>query len=129
MVLLTILNGETAGTEHRARRFPFRVGRAATCDLCLAAEGVWDQHLEIQLQPAHGFVAIAQPEAYAIINGQRASTAVLRNGDVIDLGGAQLRFSLSPTRPRNWRLREALTWLALAALCLGQVALIYWLTE
>ena len=40
-----------------------------------------------------------------------------------------MRFGLSATRQRSLRLREALTWLALAGLCFGQVALIYWLLE
>jgi hypothetical protein len=39
----------------------------------------------------------------------------------------QNRFSLSPTRQDSLRFREAATWTALGALCLGQVWLIYWL--
>jgi len=38
-----------------------------------------------------------------------------------------MQFGLSPTRHRSLRLREVLTWIAFALLCLGQVALIYWL--
>jgi len=40
-----------------------------------------------------------------------------------------MHFALSPTRHRSLRIREALTWIALAALCLGQIALIYWLAQ
>jgi hypothetical protein len=51
------------------------------------------------------------------------------NGEGGPVEGAQIRFGLSPTSPRNWRVREALTWIALVGLCLGQVALIYWVME
>jgi hypothetical protein len=69
-------------------------------------------------------------EAFVAVNGQRLEQPlVLRNGDVIELGAVKLRFGLSPTRQRSLRFREAVTWIALAALCLGQVALIYWLAD
>jgi hypothetical protein len=55
--------------------------------------------------------------------------ALLRNGDMITLGGVTLRFSLSPLQQSGAALREWLTWIALGALCLGQVAAIYWLNR
>jgi len=129
VIHLKVLNGTAAGAECVARRFPFLVGRAPESHLRLEMEGVWDRHLEIRLQPSSGFVAATQSEAYVVVNGERVTSAVLRNGDLIELGAAQIRFSLSPTRPRGLRLREILTWVALVALCLGQVALIYRLLE
>jgi len=62
------------------------------------------------------------------VNGQRVQEAVLRNGDLIEAGSVKMRFGLSPAPQHSLRLREGLTWFALAVLCLGQVALIYWLT-
>jgi pSer/pThr/pTyr-binding forkhead associated (FHA) protein len=129
VVHLTILNGKKAGTEWIARRFPVRIGRASACDLRVDEDGVWDQHLDLNLHPAEGFVLSAQPEVFATVNSESIQQTLLRNGDVIGIGAVQLRFALSPTRHRGLRLREALTWLALAGLCLGQVALIYWLTQ
>ncbi len=129
VVQLRILNGKAAGTQCSARRFPFRIGRDRESDLCLEADGVWARHLAIELQPGAGFVATTQPETCAVINGQSTDSALLRNGDLIELGAVRIRFALAPTRPRSLLLREALTWIALAVLCLGQVALIYWLTE
>jgi len=52
---------------------------------------------------------------------------VLRSGDVIEAGSLKLQFWLSETRQAGLRLREGLTWAAIAAISLGQIALIYWL--
>jgi pSer/pThr/pTyr-binding forkhead associated (FHA) protein len=129
VVQLTILNGKKAGAEWLARRFPFRVGRAAACELCLDDDGVWDRHLEFNVKPAAGIFLAAQPEALTSVNGLPVAESVLRNGDLIEIGSLRLRFWLAPTRQRGLRLRECLTWLALALVSLGQVALIYWLLD
>jgi hypothetical protein len=61
------------------------------------------------------------------VNGQPVQQAVLRNGDAIDIGSLRLRFWLSETRQAGLRFREGITWAGIAAISLGQVALIYWL--
>lgn len=129
MVRLTILNGKKAGTEWVARRFPVRIGRSSACDLRLEEDGVWDQHLELSFDPEQGFILTVQPDALASVGGQSIQRTSLRNGDIIEIGALQMHFALSPTRHRSLRIREALTWIALAALCLGQIALIYWLAQ
>lgn len=127
MIQLKAFSGRKAGTYRIAPRFPVRIGRAPTSDLCLEEDGVWDCHLQIELRPPDGFFLSVQPGTSATINAQPVQGALLRNGDIIELGAAKLQFSLSPTCPRSLRWREVLTWVALAALCLGQVALVYWL--
>jgi pSer/pThr/pTyr-binding forkhead associated (FHA) protein len=127
VIQLKILDGKKAGAEWVARRFPVRIGRVAPSDLCLEEEGIWDQHLRIDLRRGQGLVLTTAPEAYVTVNGERVESTRLRNGDTITLGRVRLLFGLGPTRQRSLRLREVLTWLALAALCIGQVALIYWL--
>ena len=86
---------------------------------------MWDQHLEVSFQKRNGFILSVKENAFAAVNGQMVQEATLRNGDLIELGALQLRFALSPTRQRRLGWREFLTWAALAALCLGQVVLIY----
>jgi pSer/pThr/pTyr-binding forkhead associated (FHA) protein len=125
MVQLKILSGEKAGTMWVARRFPVRIGRAATADLRLEEDGVWDEHLQLEFKPAEGFVLHAQPKALASVNGQRVEQAVLRNGDAIEIGSLKLQFWLSETRQKGLRWREALIWTGIAAVSLGQIALIY----
>ncbi len=127
MVQLQILSGKKAGTPWGARRFPVRIGRSASADLQLEDDGVWDQHLQINFNPSDGFVLSAESEALTRVNGQPVQQTVLRNGDAIEIGATKLQFWLSQTRQTGLRFREWLTWAGVAAICLGQIALIYWL--
>ena len=127
MVQLKVLSGKMAGIAWVARRFPVRIGRSVGADLRLEESGVWDQHLQLDFDPAEGIVLSAQSNALTAVNGQAVQKTVLRNGDVIDIGSLRLQFWLSETRQADLRLREGFTWAALAAISLGQVGLIYWL--
>jgi pSer/pThr/pTyr-binding forkhead associated (FHA) protein len=129
MVQLNVLSGKKAGTAWVARHFPIRIGRSSKADLQSDESGVWDQHLQLDFDPATGLVLTAQPDALATVNGQPVQKAVLRNGDAINIGSLRLQFWLSETRQRGLRFREGLTWAALAAISLGQVAIIYWLVR
>jgi len=53
----------------------------------------------------------------------------LRNGDAIEIGSLKIQFWLSEARQRGLRLREWFVWVLIAAVCLGQVALIYGLVQ
>jgi hypothetical protein len=125
MVQLQVFSGKHAATSTLARRFPFVVGRNSTADLCLQQEGVWDRHLELHLQFPEGFLLKSHPQALTNVNGQPVQQAFLRNGDLIEVGPLKIQFWLSETCQRGMRTREFLTWFALAALCAGQIVLIY----
>ncbi len=127
MVQLRILSGKKAGTAWVTRRFPVRVGRAASADLQLEEDGVWDQHFQIQLSRTEGFLLHARSEAPALVNGHPTEQAVLRNGDIIELGAVKLQFWLGENSQAGLALREWLTWMGIAAVALGQAGLIYWL--
>ena len=127
MLQFSILSGKTAGTEWVARRFPVRIGRAASADLRLEEDGVWDEHLHLEFDVAEGLILETFPNASATVNGQPLQRTVLRNGDLIELGSVKMLFSLSKTRQTGLRLREGLTWAAIAVISLGQVFLVYWL--
>ena len=129
MIQLEILSGKTAGARWVARRFPVRIGRSATADLQLEEHGVWDEHLQIALNPAAGFVLQTAPAAIATVNAQPVERAVLRNGDTIEVGAVKLRFWLTEAPQRGLRFRENFVWVIIAAVCLGQIALIYWLVQ
>jgi hypothetical protein len=126
VIQLHILSGKQAGSEIVVRRFPFVVGRGEA-HLPLDDAGVWDRHCEIRFQPGTGFTFVADSRALAVINGERAGSGLLRNGDLLELGSACLRIWLTRTEQKTLRWREALTWLGLAALLAGQVALVYFL--
>ena len=109
------------------RRFPFVIGRAAEAGLPLDEAGVWERHLRIEFQRGAGFTFTAQNDALTLVNGERAESGLLRNGDLIELGSAQLRFWLARSEQKSLVPREALTWAALFALFAAQAALINWL--
>ena len=128
MIQLQVLTGKKAGDSLLARRFPVRIGRAKSSNLQLEETGVWDEHLTIGVSPAEGFVLQIRPDAAASVNGHPAQRAILRNGDIIELGSQKLQFWLSEARQRRLRMWELLVWTVLAATCAGQIALIYrWL--
>jgi pSer/pThr/pTyr-binding forkhead associated (FHA) protein len=129
MVQLNILSGKTAGSVFTARRFPFSIGRAAGVDLRLEEDGVWDRHAQLRLDNRQGFVIEAQTEALLSVNGEPCPGAVLRNGDTLELGSAKARFWLTPVPQRRLAPKEALVWFTIAAVSLGQVALIYWMVR
>jgi len=129
MVQLAILSGQRAGATATACRFPFHIGREHGADFRLEEDGVWDRHLELDLQMPEGFVLTVRPEAQAAVNDQPVRRTLLRNGDLIAIGSVQFRFWLSVTRQGSLRLREILTWVSLAVLCAAQIALIYRLLQ
>jgi pSer/pThr/pTyr-binding forkhead associated (FHA) protein len=122
---LSILSGRTAGQTCVVRSFPFVIGRSPEADLQLEEEGVWDKHLQLDLNRPDGFVIACQSGALARLNNQPLEGALLRSGDLVQFGSIKMQFWLSPVRQRGLRLREWLTWAAIAAISLGQVALIY----
>jgi pSer/pThr/pTyr-binding forkhead associated (FHA) protein len=129
MVQLTVLSGKMAGTEMAARHFPFTIGRSPESNLCLEEDGVWADHLRLAFDPQSGIVLTALENALVTVNGEPVREAVMRNGDLIEIGGAKLRFWLSAPRQYDLRLREALTWACFVLVAAGQVALIYWLLQ
>jgi hypothetical protein len=86
--------------------------------------GVFDRHAEIARSGTE-FVLRVVPPAIISVNAEPIQQRTLQSGDIIQVGSAQLRFGLSPTRHLSLRMREVLTWVGLALLCLAQVALIY----
>jgi len=126
---LSILSGKKAGATWVARRFPVRIGRAPSNDLQFDEEGVWNEHLTLEFDPAEGFLLQAHSHALVSVNGELVGRSFLRNGDVLELGALKLQFWLAETPQRGLRLREGLTWAGIVAVCLGQVVLIYWLLK
>lgn len=129
MVQIKVLSGNKAGSSWDARHFPVRIGRSARSHLQLEEAGVWDDHLKLSQDRAEGFVLETQANALASINGQPVQRAILRNGDTIEVGSVKLQFWLSESRQRRQALRETFVWVLITAVCLGQVALVYWLLK
>lgn len=124
MVQLQLLSGNRSGTVFTSVHFPIRAGRETGLDLTLDDSGVWQRHFLIDWRP-EGLLLEAEPEALLSVNDTPTHRVVLRSGDIITLGALKIRFSLSPVRQSSLVPRECLTWIALAALCLAQVGLVY----
>lgn len=124
MILLQILSGQKAGRQFTGTSFPIQVGRDAAADISLDEAGVWPRHFQITWQP-QGLVCQVEKNALLRINDEPADRAVLRSGDVISIGAIKIQFVLSPVRQSSLLARECLIWIAMALLCLSQVALIY----
>ena len=129
MVQIQFLNGAKAGTRWVACRLPFSVGRSAQDDLRLQADGVWERHARVELRDRRRAVLTSSAQALTSVNGHPIQEAVLRNGDILQIGSVQLQFSLSPVAHRGLRVREALTWIGIALMALAQVALVYLLAQ
>lgn len=127
MVQIKILSGKRAGSSWDARRFPVRIGRSANSDLQLEEAGVWDSHLTLGLDPSEGFLLQTEPNALASVNGHPAPRTALRNGDTIEIGSVKLQFWMSEPRQRGQAFREIFVWMLITAVCLAQIALVYWL--
>ncbi|HEU6447873.1 MAG TPA: FHA domain-containing protein [Verrucomicrobiae bacterium] len=129
MVQLTVISGKKAGAQVAARRFPFHIGRAAKNQLQLDDDGVWDSHLTIRIQKKEGFTFATTDHAITAVNDEPIESARLRNGDILTIGSAKVRFSLAPPRQRGLRVREFFVWTLIAAISAAQVVLVYWLVQ
>ncbi len=129
MVQLEIISGKSAGASLVTRRFPVLLGRSPEAQVLLEEPGVWNSHAQIDFVAHEGFFLRAEPNALTAVNGQAVAETLLRNGDVISLGGAQVRFWLAPARQRGLLVREGVFWALLVAVSLGQIALIYALLQ
>jgi len=128
MIQLQILSGKRAGVVFDSSKPPVTIGRSNEADVFLDEPGVWPSHCKIEWLK-EGLVLEVQSDALASVNGVPLPRAVLRHGDLITLGAVNLRFHLGPVKQYSAALREWLTWIALAILCLSQVAVIYFLTR
>jgi pSer/pThr/pTyr-binding forkhead associated (FHA) protein len=129
MVQLKICSGKMAGNTQVVRHFPFRIGRSRAAHLRVEEDGVWDEHLELDFDPAQGFILSTPENAIASVNGWPIQAVILRNGDLIEIGALKIRFWLGETRQAGLRLQEWLPWITLLAICALQAALIYWLMK
>lgn len=129
VIQLQVLNGRRAPAAFSTRRLPVTLGRGNSCEFQIEDDGVWEQHMVFSVAPPNQIQFRSTPDAFTAVNGQRVREGILSNGDLIEIGGVQLRFGFAPVEQHSVAWREMFTWIALAALALGQVALIYLLNQ
>lgn len=129
MVQIKIFSGKKAGDVWSTRHFPVRLGRSAGSDIQLEDPGVWDEHCRITLDSGLAFILETTSDALVSVNSQPAQRALLRNGDIIELGSAKVQFWLSPAQQRTPGIYEVSVWALVAAVTFVQIALVYWLSR
>ncbi len=123
-IQLELLSELRDSTTWSVERFPCVIGRSNSADLRLELPGIWEKHLKLEFRPREGIALTVLSGALATCNGEPLADGILKNGDLIEAGGAKLRFWLGSTSQRDYSLRETVTWLGFAALFVLQVWLI-----
>lgn len=129
MIALQVLHGKRLGLNYQTGRFPFTVGRSAEDEMQLPDQGVWDRHLSITLT-SEGYHFQTADSALLLVNSQRATSGRLRNGDLLEIGGAKIQFLLAAALQPSLAIRETKTWLVWFCVLAFQLwALFRWLPK
>ena len=129
MIEIEVIENHRGSSREILQHFPAVIGRSSDADVELSVSGVWDRHLEIDLDRSRGFLLRTCEGAWTAVNGSPCQETVLKNGDLIEIGGAKLRFWLRMASQRGFRGREISTWIAFGLIAVGQVFLIYLLPK
>jgi hypothetical protein len=119
---LVVLNGRQSGAR-RALGVPVTfVGREQGCDIRLNVDGVAPFHCVLAAGPNEVTLRDLGSERGTFVNGQRVSAALLRDGDLLDVGPFRFRVLLPIATPQAAGNRDALSVQA-AAVAAQQAAL------
>jgi len=94
--VLVVLSGNFEGTEHQLGKDETLIGRNPTTDITLLDEGISREHaLILRDEATHSFtIEDLQSTNGTKVNGKRVRSAVLANGDAIEVGHTRFRFEL-----------------------------------
>ena len=125
---LTVLDKQGTSLPIMRIDLPIRIGRAADCQMRLEEKGIWDHHVELDLDRDDCFLLRPTSEASTLVNDEPLKKGqIMANGDVIVLGQTKVEFQIGPVRQQFLGTRETLCWIVLAAFVAAQVWLIRWL--
>lgn len=130
MVLLQVSPETDTPRQRKVNKFPCRLGRAESNDLQLSDPGIWADHCWIDLdRTVNQFRFHSCPNALCFINGTPAEETPLRNGDLIQIGGCRIVFTLAPAPQGALALRQATVWLVVVLAILLQASLVLFLNR
>ena len=128
MVQLNILSGEYKQQFVKSNTFPILIGRGENCELQLVDTGIWENHLELNLNEEQHFTIRTASDATAMVNGKPLKgVQLLRNGDLIEIGLVKIQFWLGTVQQKNLGIREAAVWALLLAVTMAEIYLLFWL--
>ena len=109
---LIIESGQRAGQCVQPPGKSYTIGRDAGNDLCLVEDGVSGRHCELRVTRAGVMVRDSRSTNGVYVNGQCVEEVRLHRGDVIELGGARLRFEFLVAVPGEYRRQTPLFWIS-----------------
>ncbi len=92
--VLTVLNGEKAGLSFYLEGGKTRVGRAEDNDLKLPDPRASRYHAEIERAPEGYILRDLGSTNGTMVRGRRVMERLLEDGDILEIGGTQMRFGL-----------------------------------
>jgi hypothetical protein len=126
MLQLRVSQGLQQLSECEVRNVPFVIGKSARSDLRLESAGVWDRHLSFELDPENKkFRVSAIGDALLLLNGESCRCALLKNGDLLQIGGCEIRVALSAASQYALKLHELGVYLLLLLVFFVQIAMIF----
>lgn len=118
MFRLTVLEGKRRGQHFDIPSYPFVVGNNVEADLRMPDVGVWNNHVAIELEAGGEPHLKRLGEGVVSVNADPATFSKLRNGDLIVVGAAVFRFSLSPAPLKNLGRILVVVWFVVGAVML-----------
>lgn len=110
MFRLTVVEGNQQGQQTEVTQFPFVVGKNLQAQLRLSDAGVWEDHVAIELPKKSAPIVKRLGEGLMSVNADPANEAPLRNGDLITIGGAVLRFELGSVQQKSLLFQNSASW-------------------
>ncbi len=115
-----------ADSQLEVRHFPFLIGRSSESELILRDQGVWDQHLRIDLIPEGYLHCQVIGQAIAMDDkGQSFQNIRLNNGQKISIGETTLQFWISTPIRKGNRIKELISSGIITFMTLIQLFLVY----
>lgn len=126
MYQLTALEGENHGGRFFLGKASFVLGKNPNADLQLKEAGVWNDHVRIEVSEREPRIR-RLGEGILILNSEPTDLAVLRNGDLIQIGGAKFIFEVSPPKRRPFHVQHFLLWGMIVFIAFSEMILILWI--
>jgi len=100
VAILVLCDGEFAGTEYRLTAEETLIGRNPTTDITLLDESISREHAIVAWDAESGAFTIEDLQSTngTRVNGKRARSAKLADGDEIQVGHTRFRFLLEENR-------------------------------
>ena len=124
MFSLTIVEGRQRGQRVDLNKYPFVIGSNSDAHLKLSEPGVWSNHLVVELADNKGPALRRLGDGTVSLNSDPVEVSVLRNGDLINIGAAVLRFGLSPAKRKPLTFLNSASWTAIIAIVVLEIVLL-----